>query len=425
MNIKEVLKNAENGDLESQMELIKFYCNRRSKYSNPEKALYWMHEAQKLGAEFSIEQLAEVGDSASCIQKIEQYLFGGGKDHNFKKAQALMLKCNIPESVLLDFAKRYYKKYCEVNKEVSNICYLIMKAFDGNVEELNDYAVELTKSKTKNNMYIAFSLFSEAYTLGNNKAAVSYLYCFLTGKGRRRNITRAAALYCEFQRKGIDVSYAFASSREKGKQIQLPKSFKWRMLCMKHKAQDSIDNLYKGFMCLINGPLHYLAVLLNAIGFRALSLSSVVLLCALYFDWSWVQKLRDMLEELLPCPSWLVYFVVYIVLTVVLSLVFKLKDRAALIKFTQKFRVDLYRYGWDFPEFTIVSQREISRTDGCNGGSSTQTVEYILHFTTGTYQEAWPKKLRWNDSALEYVHATLERIDDNTVKVTLDHTWES
>lgn len=67
-------KAAEQGDLESQLELIGFYSNKRSKFSSPEKALYWMRKAKELGAEFSIDQMAEVGDSSACSNKIERFL---------------------------------------------------------------------------------------------------------------------------------------------------------------------------------------------------------------------------------------------------------------------------------------------------------------------------------------------------------------
>ena len=219
---------AERGDVDAQMELIKFYSDKRSKYSNPEKALFWMRKAQEQGAEFSNDELAEAGDSSACCKKIEQYLFGGGKEHSFKKAIALLLKANLPKSTLVDFANRYLEQYCENPKEISNICYLIKKAYGGNGEELNDYAVELTKLKFKNNMKIAVSLFAEAYSLGSTQAAASYMYCLITGKGIRKNIKAAAKVYFDYKDKGIELNSAFASRTQKGKTIRIPKSTIWK-----------------------------------------------------------------------------------------------------------------------------------------------------------------------------------------------------
>ena len=219
---------AERGDVDAQMELIKFYSDKRSRYSNPEKALFWMRKAQEQGAEFSNDELAEAGDSSACCKKIEQYLFGGGKEHSFKKAIALLLKANLPKSTLVDFANRYLEQYFENPKEISNICYLIKKAYGGNGEELNDYAVELTKLKFKNNMKIAVSLFAEAYSLGSTQAAASYMYCLITGKGIRKNIKAAAKVYFDYKDKGIELNSAFASRTQKGKTIRIPKSTIWK-----------------------------------------------------------------------------------------------------------------------------------------------------------------------------------------------------
>lgn len=416
-------KAAEQGDLESQLELIGFYSNKRSKFSSPEKALYWMRKAKELGAEFSIDQMAEVGDSSACSNKIERFLFGSGEDHNFKKAKDLLLKCNLPQTTLRNYANRYYEIYKNNTREIPNICYLIKKAYNRNGEDLNDYAVELTRVKSKNNMKIAFSLFGEAYSLGCTKAAGSYLYCLLEGKGCTRNLSRAASFYFECRRKNIDTDWAFASSNGNGSALEFPSSFAWHMFCVKHYIHEIMGKVCNVTANFFSVPLLYLRSALKVIDLRVFSLSALILSCIFFFDLSWLQSLRQVIEGLLPCPAYLTYALLFVALTATFSLIFKITDNYTHAKRNKEFRQKLKRdLGWDFPEFNIESARDIHRSDGCNGGCTNITTEYVLRFKSGKYQDTWAKEA---DSQNCYISkAELERIDDYTVKITIYYTYD-
>jgi hypothetical protein len=70
-----------------------------------------MHEAQKLGATFTDEQLLAVGDPDVCSRQIEELLFGEGKTHDFAKAKDLILRTRLPQEKLSEYAQRYYDIY--------------------------------------------------------------------------------------------------------------------------------------------------------------------------------------------------------------------------------------------------------------------------------------------------------------------------
>ena len=54
-------------------------------------------------------------------------------------------------------------------------------------------------------------------------------------------------------------------------------------------------------------------------------------------------------------------------------------------------------------------------------GRTTRYTEYILRFKDEKYQESWPKSGFWEnpDYPMEHESASLERIDDYRVKITM------
>ena len=232
---------ARQGHLESQIELVDFYSQKWNRYADSNKALFWIREAQKQGATFSDEQLLAVGDSDACVRQIEELLFGESKTRDFEKAKDLILRINLPQEKLSEYAKRYYDIYHNNGKMLSNISYLLKLSFNQNHEKLNEYAVELAKSKAKNSMKIAFLLFSEAYSLGNPYAASSYLYCLLNGKGCKKDINKGTFVYFDCKQKNIDISRSFASKTNRGIVAKLPNSLAWKINCLIHRAENSMD----------------------------------------------------------------------------------------------------------------------------------------------------------------------------------------
>lgn len=411
---------ADQGDVNAQKELITVYTNKKSKYSDPEKALYWMQKAQENGEEFSIDQLAEVGDPVSCRTVIEQHLFGSKR--SFKKAQGLILKCELPHNILLDYANKYYEMFGDKPREIPNICYLYKKAYDGDEDKMNDHAVVVMQNKSKNDYAIAISLFEEAYYRGNAAAAGSYLYCLMKGVGCKRDIAKAASVYFDCKRKGVNISRCLVSSKEKGKVIKFPKSFQWRMLCFMHNTQNWCKKIFTTTGKISSGPLHYIGTILNKIGIGSLLLSSTILAGILFINWTWMKDFRDALEGAWDFPV-ITYLILFAVLTAIFSILFRIKKNVDQKKECRRLREDLKNYGWDFPEFDIESSRLINHVNGLWGPTYRDT-EYVLHFTTSTCHTDWQKTGEKKDVRhLEQSHAELLQIDDNTVKITLHQKW--
>ena len=70
-----------------------------------------------------------------------------------------------------------------------------------------------------------------------------------------------------------------------------------------------------------------LGTLIDTIGVRALLLSTVLLLCIIFIDWSWIERLRYGLKELLPGLTILTYLGLFALLTTVFSIMFKYLDK--------------------------------------------------------------------------------------------------
>ena len=152
-------------------------------------------------------------------------------------------------------------------------------------------------------------------------------------------------------------------------------------------------------------------------------ISIVILVCIKFADLPWAVKLRNYLEGLLPGLSFFTYLGLFIILTVVLSFFFKLIKDISNKRESREFGIFLRSFGWDLPEFTIESEREISSYGGLVG-KTYGTTEYVLRFKKGLYQR--PKK---NASGMDPYYGGqtdnvhLEVIDNRRVRVTIDYEY--
>lgn len=164
-----------------------------------------------------------------------------------------------------------------------------------------------------------------------------------------------------------------------------------------------------------------LGTLIDAIGVRALLLSTVLLLCIIFIDWSWIERLRYGLNELLPGLAILTYLGLFALLTTVFSVIFKYLDK----KKDEEYRNYFQQFDWYFPEFTVENREVTSGENGGFFGRTTRYTEYILRFKDEKYQESWPKSGFWEnpDYPMEHESASLERIDDYRVKITICYEY--
>lgn len=413
---------ARQGHLESRLELVEFYSQKRNKYANPNMALYWMYEAQKLGATFTDEQLLAIGDPTICTQEIEELLFGEGKTHNFAKAKELILRISLPQEKLSEYAKRYYDIYHNDGKMLSNISYLLKLSFNRDHDKLNEYAVELAKSKAKNSMKIAFSLFSEAYSLGNPYAASSYLYCLLNGKGCRRDINRGASIYFNCKRKNIDVSRAFASHTHQGIVAKLPNCFAWKINCFKHNfagVLEKIENTFGSVFSSVWGLFVALWTIVKKIGIVSLILSSSVLFCILKLNFSWIITTRQFIESIIPV-SWGGYIILFVILTAIFSIPILLYENWKSKQPNEYFRKQWNEFGLSLPPFIVVNMRTVERTDGCYG-SSTHTTVYTIRFIEKVPYWTFQQKGEWVNPnyQLETYTFSIKQLTEDTAEVTI------
>ena len=421
--LKWLTSAARQGHLESQLELVEFYSQKRNKYANFNMALYWMHEAQKLGATFTDEQLLAVGDPDICSRQIEELLFGEGKTHDFAKAKDLILRTRLPQEKLSEYAQRYYDIYHNDSKMLSNISYLLKLSFNQDHVKLNEYAVELVKSKAKNNMRIAFSLFSEAYSLGNPYAGSSYLYCLLNGKGCRRDINRGASIYFNCKRKNIDVSRAFASRTHQGIVAKLPNSFVWKMNCFKYNLaglQDNIANAFGSVYGFILNVLHYLWSPIKKIGVVSIILSMLIVIGILKLNYSWCISTRQFIEGLMP-NTWVGYVILFMVLTTIFSIASYIYIRWSLKQEGKYLRKQWNEFGLSLPPFYVVYSKTVKQTDGCYG-PSTSTRVYTIRFTEKVPYWTYQQKGNWHnpDYVLETYEFSIAQLSEDTAEVTID-----
>jgi hypothetical protein len=413
------------GHLESQLELIAFYTQKKNKYSDPVKALFWIREAQKLGTTFTDEQLIEVGEPEICGRLIEKYLFGEGKEHNFEKAKDLILRVKPSQESLLDYAKRYYDIYHDNTKMLSNICYLLKLSFNQNHQKLNEYAVELTKNKAKNNMKIAFSLFSEAYRLGNPYAASSYLYCLLNGKGCRKNIKSGASIYFDCKRKNIDIGRAFVSSARQGIVSKLPNSLTWKMSCFKHKfigMQEKIGDTSDTILWGISELFCYLWFVIKKIGISSIVFSLLILIGIMKLNFSWCITVRQFIEGLIPI-TWVGYIILFFIFTAVISVsrfIYK-KNRKPVVD--EYLRKQWKEYGLILPPFYVISEKQLEQTDGCFGPSTSSKL-YTIRFAEEVPNWTFQQTGHWvnPDYSLESYHIRIKQLSEDTAEVTVN--WE-
>ena len=413
------------GHLESQLELIAFYTQKKNKYSNPTKALFWIREAQKQGATFTDEQLMEVGEPEICGRLIEKYLFGEGKEHNFEKAKNLILRVKPSQETLFDYAKRYYDIYHNDTKMLSNICYLLKLSFAQNHQKLNEYAVELTKNNAKNNMKIAFSLFSEAHRLGNPYAASSYLYCLLNGKGCRKNIKSGASIYFDCKRKNIDIGRAFVSSARQGIVYKLPNSFAWKMNCLKHKFADMqgiIGDASDTILCVISGLFGYLWFAIKKIGISSIVYGLLILIGIMKLNFSWCITVRQFIEGLIPI-TWVGYIILFFIFTAVISVsrfIYK-KNRKPVVD--EYLRTQWKEYGLTLPPFYVISEKQLEQTDGCFGPSTSSKL-YTIRFAEEVPNWTFQQTGHWvnPDYSLESYHIRIKQLSEDTAEVTVN--WE-
>lgn len=376
-----LIKAGLQGNIEAQLELIDFYCQRHNKYASPSKALFWINKAQELGVTIDQEYLVATGDPDTCNQQIEEFLLGSPKSHNFVKAKELILRLNLSQEKLLEYANRYYDMYQDDARKVSNISYLYKISFNQNHEKLNEFAVGLTNSKAKNSMKIAFSLFAEAYRLGNSYAASSYLYCLLNGRGCKRDISMGASVYYDCKRKNIDISRAFASATNQGVVVELPNSLAWKMDCFKCSFTEVIEkvtNSYYGIFRAIWRILFFLWTLVKKIGFIPIALSSSILLCIQNLDFLWIVPARICLNSLIG-TTWVGYAVSFIIFTAFFSIPVLLYKKWKSGQPNEQLRRRWNEYGLSLPSFIVVNTKTIERTDGCYGPSTLTTV-YTIRF---------------------------------------------
>ena len=411
---------ARQGHLESRLELVEFYSQKRNKYANPNLALYWMHEAQKLGATFTDEQLLAVGDPTICTQEIEKLLFGEGKAHDFTKAKELILRISLPQEKLSEYAKRYYDIYHNDGKMLSNISYLLKLSFNRDHEKLNEYAVELAKSKAKNSMKIAFSLFSEAYSLGNPYAASSYLYCLLNGKGCKKDINKGTFVYFNCKQKNVDTSRAFASKTNKGIVAKLPNSLAWKINCLLHKAENAMEGVMHksdvGIGMLITFWL-YIWTPIRMIGTFGIIISTLVFIGILKWDYIWCISIRCFFENI-ASKSFVGYIILYVLLILFISISVKIYKSI-------QFRNELKRYGVDLPPFILTDSEVVESTTGCFGPSTSTTI-HTIYFIKNIDGSRCGNGAYWVNPSypLETMDVKITFLSSNKAEITLGYWYE-
>lgn len=413
------------GHLESQLELVDFYSQKRNKYSNPQKALYWVREAQKLGVTFTEEQLLAVGDPVVCGRQIEEYLFGEDKARNFEKAKELILRVNPSQETLFDYAKRYYDLYHGNAKMLSNISYLFKISFNQNHDKLNEYAVELTKNKAKNNTKIAFSLFYEAYRLGNPYAASSYLYCLLNGKGCKRNMDLAAIIYFDCKQKKIDTGKAFVSLSNRGTVNKLPNSLAWKIACFKHKTEGMQSGITEAFEDACGIFMELLYGVWWIITNTPIVISLLIVLGILRLNFSWCMSMRQFIENLIPV-AWIGYVILIVLITTfffILKLLFKWWLSKQPKKPAEDLRKKWNEFGLSLPPFIVDNIETIGRADGCFGPSTSITV-YTIRFVEKVPDETFKQRGLWvnPDYSLEKKHFWIKQLTEDTAEVIVN--WE-
>ena len=414
-------KAAEQGSAEAQCELVEYHSNKKNKNADPTKALYWLQEARKVGVDFTNEQLLKAGDPNACNEQIEIFLFGEDKSHDFAKAKELLLRVNLPQEKLSEYAQRYYDTNHNNVKRLSNICYLLKLSFDRNHEKLNEYAVGLIKSKAKNSMKIAFSLFAEAYSLGNPYAASSYPYCLLNGKGCKRDIKSGASIYFDCKRKNINIDKAFVSPTNPGIAAKLPNSFVWKMYCLKHKIAGLIGittGASNGILTFISRGVGALWSLVKNIGIASIVTSGIIVFCVVKLKFSWCISSCLFLEDLTPI-SWGGYLLLFIALTALFSissLFFKKRKNKQL---AENLRNKWDKYGLSLPSFYVVDVETVDQKDGCYGPSTSTTVYTIRFVENFPNASSVKKNYCWESPvyAMEKINLRFELLTPDTAKV--------
>lgn len=417
-------KAAEQGCVEAQCELVEYHSNKKNKNADPTKALYWLQEAQKVGRDFTNEQLLKAGDPDACNEQIEIFLFGKENEINFEKAKELILRVKPSQETLLGYSKRYFEMYHDNAKKLSNISYLIKLSFNGDHNKLNEFAVGLTDNKAKNSMKIAFSLFVEAYSLGNSSAAGSYLYCLISGKGCRRDIDKAASVYYDCKRKNMDVSRAFSSETQLGHAIKLPNNFSWRMACLKQR----IMGVQRGVMKILGRIPNLILVLFVFIrdlfkkkGVSPMVVSAMILLCIIKLNFPWCVCIQELMEGLVPV-IWGGYIISFIILMTFFSFCsfFRMKRKSKLLR--EKWKV----YGLCLPPFNVVDIEVIENVDGCYGPSTYTTVykiRFIKNDNTGSNKNHC--KIWHNPNySLETVTINIAYLSEKEANVTVHCEYE-
>ena len=306
---------------------------------------------------------------------------------------------------------------------VSNISYLLKISFNRDHVKLNEYAIELTKSKVKNNMKIAFSLFSEAYSLGNPYAASSYLYCLLNGKGCRRDINRGASIYFDCKRKNIDTSRAFASPIHQGIASKLPNSFAWKMNCLKHKfagVQENIAHASGSVFGFIWSILHYLWLPVKRIGVVSIILSLSIVIGILKLNYSWCISARQFIEGLTPV-TWVGYTLLFVAFTTLFSIGHFIYIKWSLKQEDKYLRKQWNEFGLSLPPFYVVYSKTVKQTDGCYG-PSTSTKVYTIRFKEKVPYWAFQQQGNWTnpDYPLESYQFSIAQLSEDTAEVTID-----
>jgi hypothetical protein len=280
--------------------------------------------------------------------------------------------------------------------------------------------VELTKNKAKNNMKIAFSLFSEAYRLGNPYAASSYLYCLLNGKGCKRDINKGISTYFECKQKNIDVSRAFASAMNKGRVAKLPNSLYWKISCLIHKAEDSMAGMMKATdsgLGILLEILLFLLTPIRVVGVWSVIISLFIFVCILRWENSWCISIRHFFESL-TSNTLVGYIILFVLLMVVISV-------CSIIYKSVILRKDLKKYGLYLPPFFIVNTEVTESTIGCFGPSSSTTV-YKVHFFKNVDYTDYSQGTNWvnPDYPLETMDVRIVYLNQNKAEIILGYWYE-
>ena len=157
---------------------------------------------------------------------------------------------------------------------------------------------------------------------------------------------------------------------------------------------------------------------------KAIIISTALLIYIKIAELPWAERLRNYLEGLLPGQSFITYLGLFIILTVVISVIFKLVKNISNKRESREFGLFLRDFGWDLPEFTIESKREISSFGGLVG-STYGTTEYVLRLKKGLYYTPKLKDSSGKDpyygGQTDNVH--LEVINYRRVRVTIDYEY--